>query len=254
MRGCHVSLDDVKEVYRDLQAINRKFGEQIVATIPRKEEMTDAQWEAHKTFLLKDAFCLTTTVKGLRDERLYGETVEVFDSPNLPKPIKTIFFTNALFLRFRYGPRLFNHCRQSTTQTAHRREHSVFLRPANRLETNRRRDRARLPNVVCPLYNALRSPSSIVRSVLFCTNRCHTTRRHPDNGHFKFCPLRLLFAYRTVWRGLQIRGRDLIDLILIDTDHLAAPLASMIHHLRAPIRSTHLHGWPERRFPLRALR
>lgn len=95
LRGCHLSLDNIKEVYRDLQAINRKFGEQIISTVPRGEDMTDAEWEARKAFLLSDAFCLTTTVNGLRDEQLYGETVEIFDSPNLPKPIKSIFFTNA---------------------------------------------------------------------------------------------------------------------------------------------------------------
>lgn len=95
VRGCHLTLDNIKEAYRDLQAINRKFGEQIVATVPRSPDMTDQQWEAHKAFLLSDAFCLTTTVNGLRDEQLYGETVDVFDSPNLPKPIKSIFFTAA---------------------------------------------------------------------------------------------------------------------------------------------------------------
>lgn len=95
VRGCHLTLDHIKDVYRDLQAINRKFGEQIVATVPRNPDMTDQQWEAHKAFLLNDAFCLTTTINGLRDEQLYGESAEVFDSPNLPKPIKSIFFTNA---------------------------------------------------------------------------------------------------------------------------------------------------------------
>jgi hypothetical protein len=95
LRGCHLSLDNIKEVYRDLQAINQRFGEQIISTIPRSAEMTDAEWDIHKAFLLKDAFCLTTRVNGLRDEQLYGETVEIFDSPNLPKPIKSIYFTNA---------------------------------------------------------------------------------------------------------------------------------------------------------------
>lgn len=95
IRGCHLTIDNIKEVYRDLQAINRKFGEQIIATIPRNPEMTDQEWEAHKAYLLDDAFCLTTTVRGLRDEQLYGETVAIFDSPNLPRPIKTVFFTNS---------------------------------------------------------------------------------------------------------------------------------------------------------------
>jgi len=56
--------------------------------------MTDGQWEDHKTFLLNDAFCLTTTVNGLRDQQLYGESIDIFDSPDRPKPIKSIYFTN----------------------------------------------------------------------------------------------------------------------------------------------------------------
>lgn len=96
VRGCHLTLENVKDVYRDLQAINRKFGEQIISSIPRNTEMTDKEWEAHKAFLLKDAFCLAIIVRGVRDEQLYDEAVEVFDSPSLPRPIKSIFFTNAI--------------------------------------------------------------------------------------------------------------------------------------------------------------
>ncbi|WP_319519867.1 hypothetical protein [uncultured Martelella sp.] len=94
IRGCRLSLENIKDVYRDLDAINRKFGEQVISTLQREADLTDEEWEERKSFLLDDAFCLTITVNGLRDQQLYGETDSVFDDPNLPKPIKSIFFTN----------------------------------------------------------------------------------------------------------------------------------------------------------------
>lgn len=95
VRGCHLSLEDIKDVYRDLLTINKRFGEQMIAKLLVDPDMTDDQWTKHKQLLLDDAFRLTITVKGLRDQQLYGEAVDIFDDPNLPRPIKSIYFTNA---------------------------------------------------------------------------------------------------------------------------------------------------------------
>lgn len=95
VRGCRLSLENIKDVYRDLLLINKRFGEQVISKIHRDPELTDEQWEERKAFLLDDAFRLTVTIDGLRDQQLYGESSEVFDDPNLPKPIKSIFFTNS---------------------------------------------------------------------------------------------------------------------------------------------------------------
>lgn len=94
VRGCRLSLDNIKDVYRDLLAINRRFGQQEILALQRDPDLTDEEWEKRKSFLLEDAFCLTITVNGFRDQQLYGETDNLFDDPNLPKPIKSIFFTN----------------------------------------------------------------------------------------------------------------------------------------------------------------
>jgi len=94
VRGCRLSLENIKDVYRDLHTINRKFGEQIISTLPREPGLTDREWEERKAFLLDDAFCLTVIVRGLQDQQLYGETAALFDDPNLPKPIESIYFTN----------------------------------------------------------------------------------------------------------------------------------------------------------------
>jgi hypothetical protein len=94
VRGCKLSMADIQAVYRELSTINAKYGEQIVATVPRDDDLTDEQWEAKKQFLLSDAFCLTVSIRGQRDQQLYGENAEVFTSADLPWPIKTIYITN----------------------------------------------------------------------------------------------------------------------------------------------------------------
>ncbi len=46
-------------------------------------------------FLKDDAFRITVSIIGFDGQTTYGETDDIFDSKNLPIPIKTIFFTNS---------------------------------------------------------------------------------------------------------------------------------------------------------------
>ena len=101
VRGCVLSMEVIKEVYKELNQINKDFGGQVLSGLQRNEDMTNEQWQAHTEFLLQDVFRLTVTIEGVRDQQLYGDTVEVFDDENLPKPIKSIFFTNATAFRER---------------------------------------------------------------------------------------------------------------------------------------------------------
>ena len=93
-RGCILSLDDVKQLYLELSEINRDFGKKIISKLDREPNLTDKQWEDKKQFLLDDAFRLTVSVQGQRDQRLYGEDATVFSSEDLPMPVKIIYFTN----------------------------------------------------------------------------------------------------------------------------------------------------------------
>ena len=45
IRGCKLGLADIKEIYEELSGINRKFGEDIIANLPRNPEMSEAEWE-----------------------------------------------------------------------------------------------------------------------------------------------------------------------------------------------------------------
>jgi hypothetical protein len=99
VRGCHMSLDGIKEVYRELSRINREFGKRIIADLERDENITAEQWAARKEFLLTDAFRLTVTITGHRDQRVYAEVADIFSSENLPKQIKKIYFNNITAFR-----------------------------------------------------------------------------------------------------------------------------------------------------------
>lgn len=94
MRGCDVSLEQIKILYRELREINRQFGAQIIATLTREANLSDEEWEARKDFLLDDAFSVTVTIRGQGDQQHYGESVDIFSGPDLPSPIKSIFFSN----------------------------------------------------------------------------------------------------------------------------------------------------------------
>lgn len=94
IRGCHLTLDNIKDLYRQLSVINRNFGVQVISTLEREPELDDAAWEERKKFLLEDAFALTVTIMGQEDQQHYGETIDIFSLDTLPKPVTKIYFTN----------------------------------------------------------------------------------------------------------------------------------------------------------------
>lgn len=94
IRGCHFSLDHVRQLYRELQDINTQFGRQVIAEIIPEEGLTNEQWDQRKAFLLRDGFCLTVSIQGHHHQQVYGATESIFADPNLPMPIKNIYFNN----------------------------------------------------------------------------------------------------------------------------------------------------------------
>ena len=94
VRGCVLSLDDVKQLYLELSRINLEFGDRVIATLNPDPNLNPEQWEEHKQFLRNNAFCLTVSVRGQRDQQLYGENETIFSNENLPFPVKDIYFNN----------------------------------------------------------------------------------------------------------------------------------------------------------------
>lgn len=94
IRGCSLTMANIQHLYRELQKINSEFGKSKVANLHRDYGLSDEEWERKKGHLLDDAFRLTTTVTGDRDQHIYGEDETIFQSTDLTLPIKSIYFTN----------------------------------------------------------------------------------------------------------------------------------------------------------------
>jgi hypothetical protein len=69
-------------------------------------QQSPEQFEADKT-LLRQAFELRITVRGSTGQELYGTVAEVFDSPNFPDEVRTLYVNSATVLKalYNYVPR-----------------------------------------------------------------------------------------------------------------------------------------------------
>ncbi|USG61111.1 hypothetical protein NBZ79_18300 [Sneathiella marina] len=94
IRGCHLSFSQIKNAYRELSVLTKSEGEKIVDKLDKLEGESEEEFTKRKEFLKLDAFKVTVSIVGFDGQTVYGETETVFDSSNLPIPIKTIFFTN----------------------------------------------------------------------------------------------------------------------------------------------------------------
>lgn len=94
VRGCYLTLDDIRILYRELAEINTQFGKTLISSLKKDDETTEEEWLARSTALLKNAFALTVTINGKHDFKLNDEREDIFIRDDLPFPIKSIYFTN----------------------------------------------------------------------------------------------------------------------------------------------------------------
>lgn len=94
IRGCELTLADIKSAVRELSKVNRREGERIVATFKQPDDVPTERFLTDNQALLENAFRLTISIIGFSGTTAYGEDASIFDSPNLPRPIRRIFFTN----------------------------------------------------------------------------------------------------------------------------------------------------------------
>ncbi|WP_391564510.1 hypothetical protein [Sinorhizobium meliloti] len=99
IRGCQLTLPQIKAVYRELQILTKKEGSRIVGSLVRPQDESEDDFTRRKQFLLDDAFRITVSIIGFDGQTAYSETEDIFESKNLPHPIRTIFFTNTSAFR-----------------------------------------------------------------------------------------------------------------------------------------------------------
>ncbi|PWI54092.1 hypothetical protein B5K03_11635 [Rhizobium phaseoli] len=94
IRGCQLSLPQIKSAYRELQKLTGTEAERIISLLTKPNDSSDEDWGKERAFLKDNAFRLTVSVIGFDGETAYGETEDIFDSKDFPFPIRVIFFTN----------------------------------------------------------------------------------------------------------------------------------------------------------------
>lgn len=94
IRGCQLTLPRIKAAYRELTELTKKEADRIVGLLVKPQDMSDEDHVKRNEFLKEDAFRLTVSIIGFDGQTVCGETEDIFDSKNLPLPIKTIFLTN----------------------------------------------------------------------------------------------------------------------------------------------------------------
>lgn len=94
IRGCALSLAIIKSAYKELQSVIAKEAEKVINSLLKPDELSPEEFEKRNDFLRVDAFRLTVSIIGFDRQTAYGDTAEIFDSNDLPNPIKNIYFTN----------------------------------------------------------------------------------------------------------------------------------------------------------------
>ncbi len=94
IRGSKLSIKRIRDAVRELEMLNKEEGRKAIAKLKIGDGETEKQFSEKKEFLLDDAFRITVSIEGYKGKNVYGENENVFDSPQLPSPIKMIYFTN----------------------------------------------------------------------------------------------------------------------------------------------------------------
>lgn len=94
LRAIILSWEDVKKIYERLAKEVEADGDRRVAGLPKPPGKEDEEFERERKELRERAFRVTVTVTGSEGERLFGDDATIFDSPNLPHVVASVFMTN----------------------------------------------------------------------------------------------------------------------------------------------------------------
>lgn len=103
LRGLALDWDDVKKIYRRLSQCVDLQGQRAVTLLQRRPEQTDPEFERLKQEFRQQGFKVTVTIKGADGESLFGENVDVFDSPLLPETVASVYMTNTTAHQAAFG-------------------------------------------------------------------------------------------------------------------------------------------------------
>jgi hypothetical protein len=94
LKGGKFSLKDVASLFSDFRDLTIKEGEVIVGGLVREKGKSVKDFEDYKKRVKIDAFRVTVSINGFDGQTRFGDSKDLFSRDDLPKPIKSIYFTN----------------------------------------------------------------------------------------------------------------------------------------------------------------
>jgi hypothetical protein len=89
-----LSLSDIRSIFERLKQLVDREADQRINALEKPQDLTDDQWTERKRVIRQEAFRVTITIAGQGAEELFGDSAQLFDSPNCPEDIRHVYLTN----------------------------------------------------------------------------------------------------------------------------------------------------------------
>jgi hypothetical protein len=96
LRSIVLSMADIERIFDRLLEQVQNEPNRIIDTIAKPENKTDEEFEQDMAALRARAFRITITISGRDGEELFGDTGDLFRSPNLPHVVSAVYMTNVV--------------------------------------------------------------------------------------------------------------------------------------------------------------
>ncbi|MBE7635550.1 hypothetical protein GUA87_01740 [Sneathiella sp. P13V-1] len=114
IRGCSLSLPELKKACKELETLNRETGMKIIRELVKPDDTTEAAFDEHKKHLLEDAFKVTSLSLVMMDRPLMVslrmslmQTIFLIQSRGcilqMPMPTKEMQMVEILLTCFQLG-------------------------------------------------------------------------------------------------------------------------------------------------------
>jgi hypothetical protein len=94
LRAMTIGLDDVKRIFERLSKHVEEEAERQTNELIRPPDQSEEDFARQVAVARRNAFRITVTISGTDGEELFGDNRALFDSPNLPDEIRSIYMTN----------------------------------------------------------------------------------------------------------------------------------------------------------------
>jgi hypothetical protein len=103
LRSIAVDMDDLRRIFERLSHQLNEEADRQTKNLTRPEDETEIEFAERIANARKNAFRITVTISGNDGDELFGDTVELFSSPNLPDAIRSIYMTNVVAYKGQTG-------------------------------------------------------------------------------------------------------------------------------------------------------